>query len=70
MIKSLIQQKIKALKLEQGQMSKYIKLFPDNSFGYARINLGIKFWELKITILEALLKDIFPLIKFFRIKAK
>ena len=54
-IKNLIKGKIEALKQERNYMLKDIKLWPNTTLGYARRDLAIKFWELKISIWESVI---------------
>jgi len=55
-IKNLIKRKIERLKQERNYITKEIKFWPSTTLGYARRDLAIKFWELKISIWESLVK--------------
>ena len=52
LIKKHIRKRIDFLRKEQEGMRKNLELYLPESFGYARLDLGIKLWELKITIWE------------------
>ena len=46
--------KVETLKQERNYMAEEIEFWPSTTLGYARRNLAIKFWELKISIWESL----------------
>ena len=54
LISNLIKRKIEILKQERNYMAEEIEFWPNTTLGYARRNLAIKFWELKISIWESL----------------
>lgn len=51
-IKKRIKKRIDFLRKEQAGMRKDLERYLPESFGYARLDLGIKLWELKIDIWE------------------
>lgn len=50
----LVENHIKHLRKECEAMLEYRKIYPTNSFGYARISLGIEFWGFKIEVWKAI----------------
>lgn len=52
---SLIENHIKRLRKEREAMIERRKIYPKDSFGYARISLGIEVWEFKIEIWKAII---------------
>lgn len=51
----LVENRIRQLICECDKMTECRKIYPEDSFGYARVSLGIELWELKIEAWKAVI---------------
>ena len=55
LFEKLVKKKIMRLQNERKTTLKNRNIYPQDSFGYARLDFGVKWWNFKISLWEALL---------------